>query len=635
MDLDYHKLGLKVGLEFHQMLDTKGKLFCSCPTRIFKEEAPLKLLRYLRPAQSELGEVDPAAQFEYERRRTFIYEYSPKWACLVELDEEPPHDLNREALRIALIIALMLGSKPVDEVQVMRKIVIDGSNTTGFQRTALIAMGGSIKVDEKEIPIQTICLEEDAARIMSVKDEIVNYRLDRLGIPLIEIATAPVINSPKEAELVALKIGQLLRITGMVKRGLGTIRQDLNISIREGAKVEIKGVQKLELISKVVEYEVLRQYNLLKIRDELRRRGIKREDLKEDILDITEYLRDTKCKVIQRSLKKGGRVLAVKLKGFRGLLGFEIQPKRRFGTELADYARAWTGIGGIFHSDELPAYGITEEEVSRISEVLNLEEKDAFILITGPLDKCKRALEVILERVRTALEGVPEETRGPNPDGTTHYTRPRPGAARMYPETDIRPVKITEDMLEEIRSKLPEPPEKKYERFVREYGLGDELARKMLRSYYLDLFERIIGECRVPPKLVAGVLEDVIKGLRREGVPVDELEDRTIIEVFKALEEGKMSKEAIPDILRYLAENKDRSVEDALKELGVRKLSLEELDNIIDKILQEKVDLIKQRRERAFSPLMGLIMKEVRGKVDGRIVSERLRTRLSKLLYEI
>ncbi|RLE89852.1 MAG: Glu-tRNA(Gln) amidotransferase GatDE subunit E [Thermoprotei archaeon] len=635
MELDYQKLGLKVGLEFHQMLDTKGKLFCSCPTKISKEKASLKLLRYLRPAQSELGEVDPAAQFEYERKRTFIYEYSPQWACLVELDEEPPHDLDREALRIALTIALMLGSKPVDEVQVMRKIVIDGSNTTGFQRTALIAIGGSIRVDGKEIPIQTICLEEDAARIIDVRGDLVNYRLDRLGIPLIEIATAPVINSPEEAELVALRIGQLLRITGMVKRGLGTIRQDLNVSIKEGAKIEIKGVQKLELISKVIKYEVLRQYNLLKIRDELRKRGINKEDLEENIVDVTEHFQDTNCRVIKKVLKRNGRVLAIKLKGFKGLLGLEIQPKRRFGTELADYARAWTGIGGIFHSDELPAYGITEEEVLKVNKALDLEEYDAFVLIAGPPERCRRALEIILERAKAALNGVPEETRGPNPDGTTHYTRPRPGAARMYPETDIRPVRITKEMLEEIKSKLPEPPEKKYERFIKEYRLGEELARKMLRSYYLDLFERIVEECRVSPRLVASVLEDVMKGLRREGVPVEELEDKTIVDVFKALSEGKMSKEAIPEVLRYLAENRDKGVEDALRDLGVKVLSLEELDKIILRILQENTDLIKRKRERAFSPLMGLIMREVRGKVDGRIVSERLKEKLSEILSQL
>jgi len=222
--IDYDKIGLKCGIEFHQMLETKEKLFCRCPTEIRKDNPDYTFVRRLRPTMSEMGEIDKAALFEFEKGVEYLYQGYHDNTCLVEMDEEPPHDLNHEALETALLIALMLNSTPLDEIQVMRKIVIDGSNTTGFQRTALVAIGGSVSVEGKIIPIQTICLEEDAARKIEEQKSRVVFRLDRLGIPLIEIATAPVIKSPDEAERVAYRIGQLLRITGRVKRGLGTIR---------------------------------------------------------------------------------------------------------------------------------------------------------------------------------------------------------------------------------------------------------------------------------------------------------------------------------------------------------------------------------------------------------------------------
>ena len=474
MKIDYKEIGLKVGLEIHQMLNTRSKLFCACPTVLRTDEPHFFFLRRLRPTRSELGEMDPAALFEFKKGVSYRYEGYEDGICLVEMDEEPPHDLNREALEIALIISLMLKSMPVDELHVMRKIVIDGSNTTGFQRTALLAIGGEINVAGKNVPIQTICLEEDAARKIGEDKKVrqVVYRLDRMSIPLIEIATAPVINTPEEAEKVAFKIGQLLRISGRVKRGLGTIRQDLNVSIRNGARIEIKGVQELGLISKIVEYEVLRQLKLLEIKKELENRGIRREMIKDDFVDVTEIFAETKSKIARRIIRKGGRALAVKLPGFKGLIGMEIQPGRRLGTEFADRARYWAEIGGIFHSDELPSYGITLEEVNKVKEVLKCDKDDAFVLVFEEWKKAVKALNAVIERARDVLEGVPEETRGANPDGTTRFLRPMPGKARMYPETDIKPIRISEGYIEKLKRMLPEPPEAKYEKMVKVYRLS-------------------------------------------------------------------------------------------------------------------------------------------------------------------
>jgi len=629
--IDYGKIGLKVGLELHQQLNTKHKLFCNCPTELVEKEPEYVFIRKLRPTRSELGEVDIAALFEWKRGRKYVYETYENHACLVEGDEEPPHNLNSEALEIALTVALMLHSKPVDEVHVMRKIVIDGSNTTGFQRTAVVALGGYIDDEEGIVRIQTICVEEDAARKIGEKGKDVVYRLDRLGIPLIEISTGPDIHNPEQAERVAYKIGQLLRITGRVKRGLGTIRQDLNISIEGGEKIEIKGVQKLELIKKVVEYEALRQLKLLEIKDELIRRGIKEEDLELNPLDVTEVFKNTKSKLIKNAMRKGGKILAQVLPGFKGILGIEVQPGRRFGTELSDYAKFWGGVTGLIHTDELPKYGISVDEARKLYEVCKANsERDAIIIIADDENKAREALKAVVERAKYALKGIPKETRAANPDGTTRYMRPQPGAARMYPETDVPPIEITEELLRRIKENIPEMPEKKLRKFVEKYGLSGNLAKQMIKSYWLDLFEKIVEKHngKVSPTLVATTLENTLKSLKNEGVPVDNIADEHIEELFDFYAEGKLAKEAIPEILKWLAYNPSKHVSDAIETLGLERVSLKDVEELVEKIIEMKRDDIEERRHKAFSIVMGLAMRELRGKVDGKTVAEIVKRKL-------
>jgi glutamyl-tRNA(Gln) amidotransferase subunit E len=635
MSIDYSKIGLKAGLEVHQQLDTAEKLFCSCPPQLFREEPEITFLRRLRPTQSELGQIDPAAFFEFQKGIRILYEASKETACLVEMDEEPPHDLNREAVEIALIVALMLNAKPVDEIHVMRKTVIDGSNTTGFQRTCVIALNGEIKVDGKRVPIQHVSLEEDAARKMGEKGSLIRYRIDRLGIPLIEITTAPVLFSPKEAEKVALAIGRILRATGRVKRGLGTIRQDLNISIPNGALIEIKGVQELELVSKVIEFEVQRQLSLLKIRDELQKRGVNEGDVKEEFVDVTPIFEKTKCRVVQKAVSNGKRVLAVLLPRFAGLLKAELMPGVRLGTEMASRAHFWGRVGGIFHTDELPAYGITDKEVSALREFVKAASEDAVVFVADSLENASDALKAVVERAREALRGVPEETRGANPDGTTRYMRPRPGAARMYPETDVPPIQISEEYLNTLRSLLPELPERKMERLMKEYKLNEKLARQVLDSEYALLFEEIARESGVSPTTIAAVLTETMKALKREGVEIDKILDEQLKELFNFVGAGKAAKEAIPDILTWLSEHGGASVKDAIESLGLAMLSEAEIAKIIDDLLVENKQLVKERGKAAFGMLMGLVMRKVRGRANAELVNQVLRRKLDEFVVKI
>jgi len=629
LEIDYDKLGLKVGLEIHQQLDTSAKLFCKCKPELFKEEPEITFLRKLRPTQSELGQIDPAAYFEFQKGVKILYEANKATSCLVEMDEEPPHPLNMEAVEIALTVALMIKAKPVDETRVMRKTVIDGSNTTGFQRTCVVALNGVVRVGEKIVPIEHVSLEEDAARKMGEEEgNIIRYRIDRLGIPLIEVTTAPVINSPKEAGEIALAIGTILRATGRVKRGLGTIRQDINISIPNGALIEIKGLQELELLPLVVKYEVQRQLNLIKISEELKKGGVKGEEIKEEFFDVTDVFKQTKCKVIRKALDKKQQVLALKLPKFKVFLKRELMPNFRLGTEMADRARFWGKVGGIFHTDELPAYGITAEEIEELRKATEAKEQDAIVFVADSPENSKDALEAVIERAREAIKGVPEETRAPNPDGTTRYMRPRPGAARMYPETDIPPTQITEDYTKRASLLLPELPEQKLERLTKDYGLNQKLAKQILDSEYSELFETIIKESDVSPITVAAFLTETLRALKRDGVQIEKVSENKMREIFRSISSGELTKEALPEIFSWLSKHEDESIQEAINGLGLKIISKEELEKIVDAIIEANKGLVEERGAKAFGILMGMVMKEVRGKASTTLVSELLKKKL-------
>ena len=630
MKIDYHKIGLKAGLEIHQQLDTRTKLFCKCPTRLRdKKESTLSFKRYLRASKSEMGEVDKAALEEEKYSRMFIYKGYDS-TCLVENDEQPPGELNREAIDISLEVALLLNMNPVDEIHTMRKIVIDGSNTCGFQRTALIAMGGWIETEEGGVGVDSLSLEEDAAQKIETEGEddayAVVYSLDRLGIPLVEIGTAPDIRTVEQARKVAEHLGMILRSTGKVKRGLGTIRQDINISIEGGARVELKGVQNLRLIGKIVENEVIRQTKLIELREELKRRGAKVESPIEDLSSVFER---TASNVIK---KAGGEVSGVCLRGFSGILGTELQPERRFGSELADFANKY-GVG-LMHTDELPAYGITAEEVEQMKRTFDATEADCVVIVAAERERAEKALKAVLSRAEEAMRGVPKETRRALPNGSSAYMRPLPGASRMYPETDVPPVEIDEQKLKQIKSKLPETFEHRKGRYREKFGLNDELADKISRNSNFGLFERIIKSyVNIPATLVVRTLTDTLAELMQEGegIEVENLEDRHFMELFKLLSANTFGKEAVPDILKFLANQPEKSVERAIEEIGLR-MDMKEVGRLIENIVNSKKDFIREKGARAVGPLMGIVMKELRGKADGKVINKLLEEKVKEVL---
>ena len=623
--MDYEKLGLKMGLEIHQQLNTERKLFCPCKCELTDKKPDYMLLRYLRPTQSELGKIDRAAFEESRRKLKFIYESYDNETCLVESDDEPPHPLNLGALEIALIIASLLNMKVVDEFHIMRKQVIDGSNTGGFQRTGLVATDGWLETEYGMVVIENLCLEEDAARRMGQKKGKVVFRLDRLGIPLLEVTTDPSMKHPEQVKEVAYQLGQVLRST-KVKRGLGTIRQDLNISISDGSRVEIKGVQDLDLMPKMVENEVKRQLNLIQIMKELQSRGASVDN---NIHNLNYIFKKTESKIITNAILKGGIVLAIKLEGFKGLIGKEVQPGRRFGTEIAAYAKKM-GVSGIFHSDELPAYGITDEEVKEVSKRLKLSENDAFILVADEDEKARNAITEVQRRAKTALLQVPEETRKALEDANSEYLRPLSTASRMYVETDIPTTVITRGQIKDIMENLPELPGDKKLRIIEQYNLSDDMASQLVRLDKVEDFEDIMSSLKIDPTIVGSTLAYTLKELKREGHDVSKLDPQMLKETFALVENGKIVNEAVSNVLVGLI-HENASPEETARKLNLIMLSEEEVEDIIDDLISKNIKIIKERGMGAMGALMGKSMQKLHGKADGKLVNKFLKDKIQNI----
>ena len=468
--MDYKKIGFKSGIEIHQQLEGQ-KLFCNCPTIIRKVKPDFKFDRRLRASAGESGKVDVAAAYEHQKGKLFTYWGYEDINCLVELDEEPPNPINKEALETALQVASHLKCEIADKIQVMRKTVVDGSNTSGFQRTALIGRNGHVEVNGKKINISSVCLEEEACQVMKRTEEHDTYNLSRLGIPLIEIATDPDMTTPDECKEVAAKIGMILRSTGKCKRGIGSIRQDVNISIKGGARTEIKGFQDLKSIPKVVGNEIKRQQTLI---------------------------------------KKGKKIA--------------------------------------------------------------------------------------------------KEVRKAEADMTTSYLRPMPGASRMYPETDIPPIKPELKDFEEI-----ETIEEKTKRFVKEYNLNKDLASvavKHANKHKLNMeryFKKYAVQNTFIVELFATIPKDIKKRFDKEVDPEPVADD-----ILAKLDEGKIPTSSITKLLTTYADSGKLNFE------KYRGLSEKELEKEIKKIVEKD-------SEAPIGALMGQVMGKFRGKVEGKKVMQLLK----------
>ncbi|EIJ66903.1 glutamyl-tRNA(Gln) amidotransferase, subunit E [Candidatus Nitrosopumilus salaria BD31] len=627
-------LGVKVGLEIHQQLATNKKLFCNCKP-IESDEYTIKFQRKLRASKSELGEFDPAALFESTKSKTIMYYANPESSCLVEQDEEPPHELDNDARKIALIISSILKSNIFSEIYPMRKTVIDGSNTTGFQRTMLISQGGFYEVGETKIGIQSICLEEDAAKILGDEGSVRKYGLERLGVPLVEIATDPFEVESDQIKKIALSLGRILRTTKKVRRGLGSIRQDVNVSIKEGGVViEVKGVQQLDQLEKVVEYEAKRQHGLLLISKKLNEKNWRYND-ESDKKDITELFSKCKSKIIQKAIKQNQKIFAISFRNLAGIFGYSPYEGIRLGKEVAELVRFF-GIGGVFHSDELPNYGVEESDIGILKENLKIYDSDAYLILAAPEEKIFTVINQIILRIEYIKnEGIPIDTRLATQAGETKFLRPRPGAARMYPETDIPPIIITKNELEEIQKNIPKSWDESIKELQTKYKINPQLAEQIFDSRYIELFENIVEKTKNNPTFVASILCSTITNLERSGLDSDLLKNDEIIRTFELLEDGKIAKESIEIIFENIMSGKSKTTEEALKNTSIEAVDKAELEKIIENIVEKNHEIIKNQKERSIGPLMGIAMKELRGKVSGEIINDLLLKNIKKKLESI
>ena len=436
---------------------------------------------------------------------------------------------------------------------------------------------------------------------------------------------------PHEIKNIALTLGRLLRASKRVARGIGTIRQDVNVSISGGGIIEVKGVQKLEQLEKVIDYEAKRQHGMMIISNKLKNLKLEKITEENSVLDVTQIFKNCGSKIIQEALKKGAIVKAIRVRKFAGIFGFEPYPGIRLGKELGELVRFF-GIGGIFHSDELPNFGITDTEVQGIKEKLDLRPEDGFLIIAGDNNRINVAIASLIKRIEDAKLGVPSETRAATLTGETVFLRPRPGASRMYPETDIPPVSVSSKELLEAQKNIPKSWDETLSELQNKYQLNSQLTEQIFDSDYLDLFEKICNDTKVSPNFVTSILCSTITNLERQGLDGALLRNEEIYKSFRFLADNKLTKESIEIIFERIMSGKVSSIEEAIEKMDITSISLEELDKILSEIVKNNESVIKEHGTRAISILMGNAMKTLRGKVAGQKISNILEKKIQEVL---
>ncbi|MFW9821794.1 MAG: Glu-tRNA(Gln) amidotransferase subunit GatE [Candidatus Thorarchaeota archaeon] len=625
-EFDYEKLGLICGLEIHQQLDTETKLFCRCPAKLQGTRQPdFMVKRKMRPVLSELGVYDQAMITEYQKGMDIIYEGYNDVVCTYELDDTPPFECNDEARGVALQIAMLLNANIIEEMHVVRKNYLDGSVPCGFQRTMILGTDGYITLESgKKIRIDILSLEEEAARRIKTENKTNFFRLDRLGIPLVEVTTKPDINTPEECRECAERIGLLLWST-KVKKVLGSVRQDINVSIKAGTRIEIKGVQKLGWIPVLINHEISRQLKLLEVKEELAKRELNEKSLKNDPVDLTEAFTETKSKLISKSIQSGKELVGIKFDKFKGIFGTVLMEDYRFGTEVSSKVKIISGLKGLIHSDEdLKKYNLSDDEIKNIKETLKIKEEDLFVLVLGSRKEVNKAMNVIIERVKYAFKGVPPETRKALESGNTEFLRELHGGARLYPDTDTEAIFNKEDEIIDIKENLPEYPWIVIKKYSKKFRTEERLIKDLIFTGQLNLFDELIKLHPESSSLILTTLLETTTALRREGKNIDNITDGDFIEIFSLLKKGEISKEAIEEILNLKADSPELSITKIKKELNIERISVEDLQKLINEIVNKNLSMIKEKGTRAKGPLMGEVMKTVRGKIDGSIVSKEL-----------
>ena len=616
---DYAAVGFKSGLEIHQQLLTEKKLFCRCPAGLYSDSFNAEILRHMRPTLSELGEYDGTALMEFKTKKEIIYQINRNTVCTYEMDDTPPFELNDQALDIALEVGLLYGCTMVDEIHIARKQYLDGSIPTGFQRTTIVGVQGSIPYKDRTITIVQLGLEEDACREVSDVGHRRVYLTDRLGMPLIETVTAPDMRTPQEVAEVGEILRKLVRSTGKVRTGPGSARQDVNVSITGGTRVEIKGVPRIPNIPLLTYNEAMRQFNLLRLREELHRRGIIAETFEARSEEVTKLLRKTRYMPVKNAIAEGMKAQCVLLKGFKELLRWQTQTDTFFSREISDRVRViacLTTLPNIIHSDS-PSETLASSEWQMLKKAVAATEDDTLVLVWGNDVDAKAGASEIAIRAKEATVGIPSETRQALRDGTNGFERILPGPDRMYPDTDLPPRRITREHLKIISTKVPRPF---YEniRWYNELGIPEDVKDPLSISPHSMLFESAVKRWGLAPTLASVALIQLPKRVARDLGHHVSFSSHSMKELLLALKDHELTREGILPVLREIASGREFTRES---------LPLRCTDAEFEDTVKRSLNVLSKTKvrhpEKKAELLMGLVMNDLRGRIEGRVASEK------------
>jgi len=632
--LDYEAVGLISGLEVHQQLLTKHKLFCRCPGGLYTETHDGEVLRHMRPTLSELGEYDGTALMEFKTKKEIIYLLNHLNVCTYEMDDTPPFLVNQEAIDASIELCLMMGMDIIDEIHIARKQYLDGSIPTGFQRTAIIGMNGFLPFHGRKLTITHVSLEEDSCREVRDRGHQIVWRTDRLGMPLTETVTGPELRTPQEVRDAILLCGMTARSTRRVRTGIGASRQDVNVSVRGGNRCEIKGVPRAGYAVKLVHNEGIRQYNLLKLRDELHRRGFtSRDSIRVQPFDVSDIWADVDLGFMRRALKAGGKAFAIKVEGVAGLAQHPTQPDTTFLDELSGRIRVIACLDEIpivLSSALLPEFPDKHRVLERLRKRVHLAEGDDFFLVFGPEEDCRTAAEEIRLRFADATQGVPQETRQALTGGFTTFERILPGPDRMYPDTDSPPTRVTEERVASLRARLQPVPWERIERYM-SWRVPEETCQYLIRRGGAEILDAVIEKTGVDGLVAAIEIGQRSKALKRAGIPVERLGVAEWVQIFDLFTDGRIPRETIPIVAARVAKD-GLSAEAAASAEGVAIQSRERWKEQVDLLTMEgyqgeKVDT----QDKRLRFLAGRAMEQLLGKAPAKDVADYLRTKLEEV----
>ena len=650
-EIDYAEVGLIAGLEVHQQLLTEQKMFCRCPAGYYTKNHDGIVLRHMRPTLSELGEYDGTALMEFKTKKNIIYLLHQANVCTYEMDDTPPFLVNQQAVDVAIEQCLMLGCDIVDEVHIARKQYLDGSIPTGFQRTAIVGVNGRLPFRGREISITQVSVEEDSCREISDQGHLIVWRTDRLGMPLIETVTGPDLRTPDEVAEAILLIGRVCRSTGHVRVGLGASRQDVNVSVRGGRRVEIKGVPKAGWALKLVHGEAIRQVNLLKLRDELHRRGFAAAgSIAVESADVTDLFASSEYKPLLREaweqwLKDEKRrpgfelgagpfvVKAVRLKGLTGTLSWATQPDLTFAHELAGRVRVIAGLDQapiLLSGEKWPDYRGGLQELRRVRARLHCGADDAVVVVWGPEEDCRTAAEEIRLRYVDAAGGVPNETRQPFKDGSTDFERILPGPDRMYPDTDSPPTRVTRERVARLRAGLAEKPWQREQRYAAA-GVPAATAHYLIRRGGAGLVDWVVDACGADLRQACFLFGERLVGLRRRGVAVGQISRERWCEFFRAIGEKPVLFEARDLLVRHMAGYPELPLAQILSKYGFEDEPGDWRATLLQRVAEAGQAAYRRDPELVRRLAMGRLMSEWLGRVPAREVAGALRKRMEEI----